>query len=231
MATIIKEIATKEEIMQWLLSLQNDKNAQGMKRFGIKGKIIGVSVTQLRQKVKEIQPSTSLALSLWREEWHEARMLATMLADKNDFTSEQMDSWTEEFASWDITDGACFNLFRYLPYCDEKIFLWAKDEQEFVRRSAFSLIAGLAVGNKKMNDDEFLKYLPLIRQYSFDDRNFVWKAVHWALRQIGKRNKTLYPHALALAQELLYSNNKNARKIGSNAFRELSDQKVILRIK
>ncbi|HBN06007.1 MAG TPA: DNA alkylation repair protein, partial [Bacteroidales bacterium] len=128
-------------------------------------------------------------------------------------------------------DGACYNLYRYTPFAEEKIFQYCKSEKEYVRRTSFSLIAGLAIGLKKMPDEEFLKYLPLIEEYAFDERNFVWKAVNWALRQIGKRSLYLHPYALELSQKLSLSSNSTHRKIGKDAFRELSNPKTIERIK
>jgi len=222
---------TKQDILQDLFALSKAERVQGMQRFGIKGEIIGVTVVELRALAKHIEKSTPLAMELWSAQYHEARILATMIADKKDFSAEQMDSMTKDFDSWDITDQACFNLFRHLPFYNEKIFEYAKSDKEFVRRTAFSLIAGLAVGNKKMEDSEFLNYLPLIEEYSFDERNFVWKAVNWALRQIGKRNKNLYPYCVKVAQELYLSKDKTAIKIGKDALRELSDEKIIARIK
>jgi Predicted DNA alkylation repair enzyme len=222
---------TKQDILKELFSLSQPQRVQGMLRFGIRGKVIGVSVVELRAMAKHIDKNTPLAMGIWNEQYREARILATMIADKNDFSAEQMDFMTKDFDSWDITDQACFNLFRHLPFYNEKIFEYVKSDEEFVRRTAFSLIAGLAVGNKKMADTELLNYLPLIKEYSFDERNFVWKAVNWALRQIGKRNKNLYPYSVRVAKELSLSQDKTAIKIGKDALRELSDEKVIARIK
>lgn len=223
---------TADEIVEKLISLSDEEKIAQAKYFGIKGGIIlGLSAAEVKSIAKEYKTNHLLALELWKKEYYEARMVATIIADKDKLTREEMDSWTNDFDNWAIVDGACYNLYRYVPFAEEKIFQYCKSEKEYVRRTSFSLIASLAVGLKKMPDEEFLKFLPLIEEYSFDERNFVWKAVNWALRQIGKRSLYLHPYALELAQKLSLSSNSTHRKIGKDAFRELSDPKTIERIK
>jgi 3-methyladenine DNA glycosylase AlkD len=141
-----------------------------------------------------------------------------------------MDSWAAEFNSWDLCDQACMKLFARTPFVAEKVARWAKDKREFVRRAAFATIAGYTVAAKKAPDDEFLPFLALIEAHANDPRNFVKKAVNWALRQIGKRNKALHAPALALAKKLSASHDKTARWIGRDAVRELSDPKQLARV-
>ena len=223
---------TANAIVERLISLSDEEKIAQAKYFGVKGGIVlGISSPQMRIIAKEIKINHPLALELWEKEYHEARMIATLIADKDKITSKQMDIWTEDFDNWAIVDGACYNLYRYTPFAEEKIFQYCKSDEEYVRRTTFSLIAGMAIGVKKMPDKEFLKYLPLIEDYAFDERNFVWKAVNWALRQIGKRSLFLHPYALELSKKLSDSNNSTHRKIGKDAFRELSNPKTIARIK
>lgn len=223
---------TSNEILQQLLSLSDKEKAKQAEYFGVRTtKIIGISAPDLRQIAKQLKTNHPLALQLWEKDYHEARMLATIIADPKQISSEQMDSWTKDFDSWAIVDGACYNLYRYTPFAEEKIFQYVISEQEYIRRTSFALIAGLAIGRKDIEDEEFIKYFPLIEKYAFDERNFVWKAVNWALRQIGKRSLYLHPKSLELAQKLSLSENPTHRKIGKDALRELSDPKTIARIK
>jgi 3-methyladenine DNA glycosylase AlkD len=141
-----------------------------------------------------------------------------------------MDAWAAEFNSWDLCDQACMKLFAKTPHAAEKIAKWAKDEREFVRRAAFATIAGYAVSAKQVADEEFLPFLVLIEKHATDPRNFVKKAVNWALRQIGKRSEGLHAPALTLAEKLAASNDKTARWIGRDAQKELSDPKQIARV-
>ncbi len=145
-------------------------------------------------------------------------------------TPEQMDEWAAEFNSWDLCDQACMKLFARTPYVMEKVERWAADEREFVRRAAFALIAGYTVHAKKEPAETFLRFLPIIDRYADDDRNFVKKAVNWALRQIGKRSPALHPTALALAEKLAASDNRTRRWIGRDAVKELTDPAQLERI-
>ena len=223
---------TAKEVLSHLLSLSNDDRKKQAEYFGVKSNnILGITAPELRAIAKEIKTNHPLALKLWKTKYHEARMLSTMIADPTKITLKEIDIWVKDFDSWAIVDGACYNLLRYTPFTEEIIDKYVSSEQEYVRRTSFALIAGLAVGIKDKPDQDFLKYFPLIEKYAFDERNFVWKAVNWALRQIGKRSLYLHPKALAISEKLSLSDNPTHRKIGKDAFRELSDPKTIARIK
>ena len=145
-------------------------------------------------------------------------------------TSEQMDAWVEDFDSWDICDQVCTSLFDLSPFAFEKVFRWVDQEKEFVKRAAFSLIAGLAVHDKIATDKEFERFFPLLQKYSIDDRNYVKKAVNWALRNIGKRNLSLNKKALTTAKEIKNIDSKSARWIAVDAIRELTSPKLLQKL-
>lgn len=193
-----------------------------MARFGISAKnTYGVPIPILRKMAREIGKDHDLALELWASKIHEARILASMIDDPKAVTPSQMDRWTRDFDSWDTCDQVCMNLFRYTSVAHIKAARWAKDKREFVRRAGFALMAALASGDKKAKDLDFEKFFPLIKKYSTDERNFVRKAVNWALRGIGKRNKALRPKAISVAKEIMEIDSKAARWIAGDALREL----------
>jgi 3-methyladenine DNA glycosylase AlkD len=209
-------------IIKKLKSLSNPKNVEGMARFGISShKTFGVSMPELRKIAKETGRNHKLALDLWKTGYHEARILASLIDEPKQVTLSQMDNWVKDFDSWDVCDQCCMNLFDKTPFAYDMIFKWSSSKEEYIKRAAFALIAVLAVHNKKANDKYFIKFFPLIKKASTDERNFVKKAVNWALRQIGKRNKNLYQKAIKLAEEILETENKTARWIASDALREL----------
>jgi 3-methyladenine DNA glycosylase AlkD len=205
----------------------------GMARFCIvSDTALGIPIPELRKLAKEIKKEESenvrhlLALVLWKQNIHEAKILATMVDEADLVTEKQMQSWVNDFYSWDICDQCCSNLFDKTEFCEKKIFEWVKSEKEFVRRAGFVLMATSAVHDKEARDETFLAYLPIIERYSTDDRNFVKKAVNWALRQIGKRNEKLRTEALKLAKKLKESEDHSARWVGSDAIRELESEAV-----
>jgi 3-methyladenine DNA glycosylase AlkD len=165
-----------------------------------------------------------LALDLWDTGIHEARIMASIVEDPKRITLKQMDEWVNDFDSWDVCDQVSTILVDSSPLANELIFKWAASEKEFVRRAAFATIAGLAVHNKVMKDEEFEPYLDLIKKYSDDDRNFVKKAVNWALRNIGKRNVRLCKRAIEVATQIDEMDNKSARWIARDALRELNQK-------
>ena len=216
-----------EEIINKLKSMGNQKNVEGMARYGINPKNnLGISIYKLRPLAKEIGINHELSLRLWESGIHDARLLAVFIANPSQVTEKQMDSWAKDFDSWDVCDQACTSLFDLTPYANKKVFEWAKDDREFVKRGAFSIIAGLAVHDKKSGDEKFEKFLPIIKRESVDDRNYVKKAVNWALRNIGKRNANLNKKAIKIAGEIKKMNTKSARWIAKDAIRELTSEKV-----
>ncbi len=220
-----------EEIIDKLESLANPENVKGMARYGINPKNnLGVSIYKLRPIAKEIGKDHDLALKLWSSGIHDARLLACFIEDPAKVTSEQMDSWAKDFDSWDVCDQACTSLFDLTPLAWTKIFEWAKRDEEFVKRAAFSLIAGLAVHDKKAGDIEFEQFSPLIKKHSVDERNYVKKAVNWALRNVGKRNLALNKQMIKLSKEIQKIDSKSARWIARDAIRELTSEKVQLRL-
>lgn len=222
-------------IISQLKSQKNPKNIAGMARFGISAKnTLGISMPYLRNMAKEIRNKAKadkkgaenrhqLALDLWDSKIHEARILAGLIDEPSLVTEQQMEKWVKGFNSWDVCDQVCMNLFDKTEFAWTKPFEWSKRQEEFVKRTGFALMAALAFHDKKTDDEKFLKFFPLINRESTDERNFVRKAVNWALRQIGKRNKNLCREALKIAQEIQKENpdNKTAKWIAGDATREL----------
>jgi 3-methyladenine DNA glycosylase AlkD len=220
-----------EEIIQKLQSLANPENVKGMARYGINQKNnLGISIYQLRPLAKEIGRNHALALRLWDSKLHDARLLACFIDDPKQITREQMDAWIKDFDSWDICDQACTSLFDLSSLAYEKVYQWAGYEKEFVKRAAFSLIAGLAVHDKNAMDKDFERFLPILVQNAVDERNYVKKAVNWALRNIGKRNLHLNKAALKTAKEIQKIDSKSAQWIASDAIRELTSPKVLQKL-
>jgi len=218
-----------KEILKKLKVEGKPENIAGMARFGIKaGKVYGVSVPFLRKLAKDIGKDHLLASQLWESGVHEARILAGMIEEVEKVTEKQMDKWVSDFDSWDVCDQCCLNLFDKVNFVDRQIKSYAEAKEEFIKRTAFTLIACLAFHRNNLNDNDFDKYFPIIEKNVTDERNYVRKAVNWALRQIGKRNKNLNKKAILVAKEILknYKENKTAKWIANDALRELQSESV-----
>ena len=190
-----------------------------------------ISVPELRKLAKEIGKDHKLAVDLWGTGIGEARILATMIDDPDELTEEQMEDWVKDIDSWDVCDQVCMNLFRNNQLAWKKILDWSEREEEFVKRTAFSLIACLAWHDKKAADEEFLELLSIIVREAVDERNFVKKAVNWALRSIGKRNISLNKAAINTAKEIQRLDSRAARWIASDAIRELESNAIQNRLR
>ncbi len=221
-----------EEIISRFSKLHNQKNIEGMARFGINSeKAFGVPMPVIRKMAKEIKRDHKLALQLWETEIHEARILAALIADPNQVTNELIDNWTSEFDSWDVCDQCCMNLFDKTSFAYEKAIELSTNEKEFVKRAGFALMASLAMHDKKADDNKFFPFFNAIKLQSNDERNFVWKSVNWALRQIGKRSFYLNGIVIGVSHEILDLNTKAGNKIAKNAIKELTNEKILARIK
>lgn len=221
----------KVAVLARLKSHANPANVAGMARYGINPKnTLGVGIPVLRALAREIGKDHALAQEIWKSGIHEARILAGMIDSPAQVTPRQMDSWAREFDSWDVCDQVCANLFRHTAFAFEKCEEWSGRPQEFVKRAGFALMAALTVVDKQTGDERFLAFLPIIEREAGDGRNFVKKAVNWALRQIGKRNSNLNRAALETARRLLESPDKSARWIASDAIKELTGPAVQKRL-
>lgn len=211
-----------QEVIDLLKEKANKQYHAGMLRFGISNdKALGVKIPEVRKLAKLIKKDHQLAQQLWDTGVHEARILASMIDDPKQVTPQQIDAWTKDFATWDVCDQVCGNLFDRTPYAIDKAIEFSSRQEEFIKRAGFVLMAEYAIHNKKADDLVFIKFFPMMEREAWDDRNFVKKAVNWALRQIGKRNKTLRPLAIECAQRIAQQNNKAAKWIAADALREL----------
>lgn len=216
-------LMTAAELIADLRARRNPVNIAGQRRFGIRPKTeqLGIPIPHLRQLAKAHRKNHELSLALWTSDVHEARLLAAFIDDPAKVTRTQMEAWARNFDSWDLCDQVCGNLFDRTPFALQKAHQWSARKSEFVKRAGFVLIAALAVHAKGLTDNAFLDFLPLIRREATDDRNFVRKAVNWALRQIGKRNPRLRRTAITEAIAIAKIDSRASRWIATDALREL----------
>ena len=223
---------TRDEILDRLRSLADPEAKAGMARFGIEtGTALGISIPKLRALARDIGRDHGLAEELWASGVHEARVLAALVDDPNLVSEEQMERWVVQIDSWDVCDGACSTLFDRTPFAYDKAAEWSARDEEFVKRAGFVLMAALAVHDKVAPDERFLEMLPLIERESHDERNFVKKAVNWALRGIGKRDRSLNAAAIAAGERIRAQGSRAARWIAADALRELRSDSVQSRLK
>jgi 3-methyladenine DNA glycosylase AlkD len=220
------------EVISKLKSMSNKKNVEGMAHFGINPKNnLGISIYKLRPLAKEIGKNHELSLKLWNSGIHDARLLAVFIENPLNVTEKQMELWVKDFDSWDVCDQACTSLFDLTFFAWKKIYEWAERDEEFVKRAAFSIIAGLSFHDKKSPDEKFEELFEIIKRESIDERNYVKKAVNWALRNIGKRNLSLNKKAIKVAKEIKNIDSKSAKWIANDAIKELKSSKIQERLK
>lgn len=218
-----------DEVIEELKLLATADHYQKLAHFGIENsKALGVKIPLIRTLAKQIGKNHRLALELWATEIHEARILASIIEDPNKIDEKQFDSWVFDFDSWDVCD-VCAGLLSKTNFVNAKIVEYSTHSDEFVKRTSFSLMCQLAFHDKIMTNEMFFPFFDIIERESWDDRNFVRKAVNWALRQIGKRNEVLRLKAIEVADRILLQETKSAKWIAKDALRELKDAKVISR--
>ena len=219
------------EVMAELDAMADPEAAKGMAYFGVRAKApLGISMPRLRALARRAGRDHGLAARLWATGIHEARILAGLVDVPAEVTQRQMDAWVRDFDSWDVCDQVCMSLFDRTPWAHEKAVEWAGREEEYVRRAGFAMMATLAVHDKKAPDARFEAFLPVIERHAGDDRNFVRKAVNWALRQIGKRDAALNRAAIAAGERIRAQGSRAARWVAADALRELKSDAVQARL-
>jgi 3-methyladenine DNA glycosylase AlkD len=223
---------TYQHILRTLKSHYKPENIEGMARFGIVAKeAYGVPAPALRKLAREIGRDHALAQRLWASGIHDARVLAALIDDPAQVTEEQMESWVGDFDNWGVCDACCGVLFDRTEFAYRRAVEWSRRDEEFVKRAGFALMACLAVHDKEAGDRQFERFLPIIEREATDERNFVKKAVNWALRQIGKRNMRLNRKALETAERIRALDSRAARWIAADALRELRGEAVQKRLR
>lgn len=222
------------EVIEILKSYANPtpENLRGMARYGINtGRALCVSTPNMQKLAKRIGKDHALALQLWQSGWRETRILAAMIDEPGKVTAGQMDSWAMDFDSWDVCDAACLYLFSWTGMACEKALQWSERQEEYVKRAGFALMACLAAGQRKPGQEQLAAFLPAIEREAWDERNYVKKAVNWALRQVGKHNRALNGLAIETAERIKLQGTRSARWIAADALRELTSEKTLGRIK
>ena len=218
--------------LAWLERRASKKNRDGMARYAIVAKkVFGVSMTSMKSLAKELGRDHALSQALWKTGWYEARMLASLVGDPARVTPAGMEQWAKGFDNWAVCDTATFALWDRTPHAWPKVREWSKRKEEFVKRAAFAMLASLTVHDKQAPDEPYLEGLKLIEREAHDERNFVKKAVNWALRSIGKRSPALNKEAIAVARRLAEREDAASRWVGKDALRELTSAGVQRRLK
>lgn len=223
---------TKAAVLRELQGFADPQVRAKMEYFGVRvPKAHGISAPVLHKFAAHIGKSQELAERLWSSGVHEARILAALIGEPAKVTSAQMERWVRDFNAWDVVDSACCYLYAYAKPAWSKVEAWSRRRPEFEKRAAFSLLAYLAYKDKSAPDARFQRCLRLIDREAHDERNFVRKAVNWALRNIGKRNLALNAAAIAAAERVRRQNSRSARWIAADALRELRSDAVQRRLR
>lgn len=228
----LPETWTCERALAELRRLGEKRNVEGMVRFGIVARhVLGVAKPKMDELARRIGRDHRLALQLWGTGVHDARILAGMIDEPEKVTALQMNRWARDFDNWDVCDGTCCHLFAFARAAWDRAMSWTKRKPEFEKRAGFALIAYLAYRDKTAKDSAYTRVLPLLLREAHDDRNFVRKAVNWALRNIGKRNLNLNRAAIRTAERMRKRNSRAARWIAADALRELKSEAVQSRLR
>src|SRR5690348_4790298 len=223
---------TKAAILRELKKLANPKVRAQMAHFGVNvPKSLGISAPVLHALAKRVGRDHRLAQQIWATGVHEARILATLIGESERVTAAEMERWARDFDSWDVVDAACCYLYAYAKPAWSKAMAWSRRREEFVKRAAFSLVAYLSYKDKDASDARFVRFLRVIEREAYDERNFVRKAVNWALRNIGKRNLSLNREAIRVAKRIRRQGSRSARWIAADALRELRSSAVQARLR
>ncbi len=227
-----KPIPSAGSLVKTLERLGTKATKASLTRYGIVApNAFGVPMSAIQKLAKQTGKDHALAVALWKTESYEARLLAAFVAEPERLTPAEMDRWAKDFDNWAVCDTACMHLFDRTPHALERVTAWSKRREEFVKRAAFALLASVALHDRSTPDAAFRSFLPLIERASDDERNFVKKAVLWALRGVGGRSTALHDEAMALARQLGASDAPAARFIGKGALRELTSAAALRRLK
>jgi len=192
---------TTRDVLQELEACGTEQNRKVYARHGVGEHQFGVSFANLRTIGKQHLGDQQLALELWATGNHDARMLATIIADPNAVTDKLLEDWRKDLDSYVITD-ALTGLAARTPHCRQKAEKWMKAKAEWTGRAGFGLLAHLAMRDETLPDEYFESYLALIEREIHARKNRARDAMNSALIAIGIRNANLERKAVAAAQRI-----------------------------
>ncbi len=220
-----------EAVLENLKELGDEKYKEGLSRFGIPNvEALGVKMPAIRALGKTIGKNQVLAELLWKEPYHECKLLATLVANPKEFSEELANEWVKDIYSWDVCDQWCSNLLGRTQFAWDLPFKWVPDEREFVRRAGFVVLISLRIRDKKAPANAFEKFYPLLYEYAHDERNFVKKAVNWVIRDLGKTSVYRHSQMLELCAKITEIDSAAARWIAADALRELQSAAILKRL-
>ena len=192
---------TEKEVLQELESLGTEQNRKVYKRHGVGDNVFGVSYAELGKLKKRIKVDHDLAQKLWATGNHDARILATMIADPAQATDKLLESWAKDLFNYVLTNA--LSIFAsQTPLAPKKAEKWTKAKGEWIASAGWNLLGGVAMRNKDLPDDYFENVLAVIERDIHSSRNRVKHAMNGALIAIGMRNDNLEKKALAAAQRI-----------------------------
>lgn len=198
-----KKMDEVQRILYDLKDLSDEKTVAIWGRLGMPTKnYYGVSLSRLRQYAKDIGCNHKLALSLWKTNVHDARLLAAMIEDPKEVTENQIETWLRQADFWDITDKIATEVLSKTEFSFSKIKPWMRERNEYFRRTSWVLIDSYARRPEKIENSEFEDYLNQISKTINRETDWVKEAMLYALISIGKRNSQLHQKAINTATRL-----------------------------
>lgn len=192
---------TDKEVLQELEALGSEQTRKTYKRHGVGDKQYGVSYANLGKLQKKIKTDHDLARRLWSSGFHDAQILATMIADPAEMTANEIDTWAKDLSNYVLTD-ALAGLVSKSSFSRRKVEEWTKSPQEWIGSAGWQILGGLALRDPALPDSYFLPYLDTIQFDIHARKNRVRYAMNGALIAIGTRNSKLKKKALAVAARI-----------------------------
>ena len=192
---------TKAEVMHQLEALGTAQNRKGYARHGVKGEMFGVSYAHQGKLSKKIKMDHALAQELWATGNHDARVLATMVADPMQVDARLLGSWAQDLDNYVLTD-AFARLVARSPWARQQVDTWTETRDEWPGSAGWTVLTLLALEDTELPDAAFEPYLQAIERRLPSSANRIRHSMNGALIAIGTRSPALEQQALAVAQKL-----------------------------
>lgn len=190
-----------EEALQQLEEMGTAQNRKIYGRHGVGENMFGVSFANQNKLAKAIKRNHELALDLWSTANHDARILATMVADPSRADDALLESWVKDLDNYVVTD-AFSSFVGKTSLARSSAEEWIDSEVEWPGRAGWHLVAHLAMKDQDLSDDYFTALLSTIEGEIHTGKNRVRDAMNNALIAIGIRNEALEEQALAAAARI-----------------------------
>ena len=195
---------TVKEILTQLEEYGDERTKNTLMRHGAKEPVFGVKVADLKKILKKTKKNHELSLELYKTGNSDAMYLAGLMADENQITKDQLNSWVDK-AYWSyLCEYAVPWVAAETEFGFELGLEWIQSKKEEIASAGWSTLAYYSAVNKDEDLDiaMYRKLLDTVEKEILSAKNRVKYTMNGFVITIGSQIKELTKKAIEVAEKI-----------------------------